>query len=86
MRLPQGMTSAAQDFSRTIADLAASLPNRPPIKAITDALGGRAGDLGATGKKLTDSVRTLIGAPAQAAGAAFDEFNGRLEGLLEGAR
>lgn len=64
--------------------LASSLPNQPALHAITEHLSSRAQDLGQTGRELNQAVINMVGAPREVATKALDDFNARLDNLLEG--
>lgn len=82
--LLQGIGKSLETFAGQIRTLADSLPNQPPVRAISDRLSQRSSELGQESSRLSDSIRNAVGAPAEVVEAGIADMNNRLENLIKG--
>jgi hypothetical protein len=82
--LLQGIGKSLEAFAGQIRTLADSLPNRPPVRDISDRLSQRSSELGQDSSRLSDAIRNAVGAPSEVVEAGIADMNNRLENLVKG--
>lgn len=82
--IKQQIGEALEGFAGQVKAIAESLPNQPPVAAITGRLDQRTGEVYRQSNELQSAIVNYMGAPREVLRAATSDFNARLENLLMG--
>jgi hypothetical protein len=80
----QDIGKALEGFAGQIRTIAESMPNEPPVPAISERLTQRSSELSRDTDRLRQQMVDAVGVPASQLQAGVANINKRLEGFVKG--